>query len=283
MKTRNTIVFRSETAGTSSAAAIETGPLRKWTSRQRAQLFDTIDFTPLVRISIVAGIPKLAGEEPAAVFAQLGRQASSLREMCVAVSSCLPEEAASDRHAERVFVAGTAYNFLNAFRLHRSLPAQRAPWSSSKLHALDFATEADATRAFAILSSRVAYWLWHVSEDGFHVTRSFVLSLPFGDRLFDDAQRDTLTMLGAHLWGDVQAQQIISVNGGRQTVAYRPHASEGLRDEIDRLLLRALDVAPAFIEYLRAFTRTVVAVDEHDETRRRFTNHFSERGRRCPE
>lgn len=283
VKTRNTIVLRSESVETSSAAAIETGALRKWTSRQRAQLFDTIDFTPLGCISIAAGIPKLAGEEPATVFAQLTRQAASLREMCAAASSCLPEEATSDRHTERVFVGGTAYNFLNVFRVHCSLPTQRAPWSSSKLHALDFASEAEASRAFAILSSRIVYWLWHVGEDGFHVTHSFVRSLPFGDGLFDDAQREALTTLGARMWTEVQAQQIISVNGGRQTVAYRPHASEDVRDEIDTLLLGALDVPPAFIEYLRAFTRSVVAVDENDETRRRFTNHFPEGGRQCPE
>lgn len=40
------------------------------------------------------------------------------------------------------------------------------------------------------------------------------------------------------------------------------------------LLLGALDVPLNFIEYLRAFTRTVVVVDEDDEKRRRFTNHF---------
>lgn len=282
VKTRNTIVFRTsndDRAGT----AIETGPLRKWTSRQRAQLFATIDFTPLPGVSIVPGIPKLAGEEAAGVFAILARQHSVLRETCVAVSSCPPEEAASDRHGARVFVAGTAYNFLNVFRPHRSLPEPRAPWSSSKLIALDFASEDAAARSFAVLSSRVAYWLWHVSEDGFHVTRSFVLGLPFGDRVFSAGQQDALEALGAHLWDDIQAQQIISVNGGRQTVAYRPHACEGLRDEIDALLLGALDVTPAFIEYLRAFTRSVVAVDEDDETRRRFTNHFAQGGRRCSE
>lgn len=283
VKTRNTIVFRSENPSLSSPTTIETGPLRKWTSRQRAQLFDTIEFTPLVGASIAAGVPKLGGAEPAAVFAQLARQTHNLHGMCLAVSSCLPEEAASDRHPERVFVAGTAYNFLNVFRLHRTLPEQRAPWSSSKLHALDFASEAHAMRAFAVLSSRVAYWLWHASEDGFHVTRSFVLSLPFGDGLFDDGQRETLASLGTQLWDDVQAQQIVSVNGGRQTLAYRPHASGAMRDQIDALLLGAIDVAPDFINYLRTFTRAVVAVDEDDETRRRFTSHFADGGRRCPE
>jgi hypothetical protein len=279
VKTRNTIVFRS--ANDDPKLAIETGPLRKWTSRQRTRLFSTISFTPL-ELTIVPGIPKLAGASAAAVFARLRRAPSRLGESCLSVSSCLPEETTADPHAPRVFVAGTAYNFLNVFRPHLSLPAQRARWSGSKLTALAFASEAEAACAFALLSSRLAYWLWHVIEDGFHVTRSFVISLPFGSELFDAAQQGALATLGADLWNDVQAQQIISVNGGRQTVAYRPHSSEELRDEIDRLLLGALDVAPQFRDYLRVFARTVVTVDEDDDTRLRFTSHLNREGPRCP-
>ena len=279
VKTRNTIVFRFEGSdGPNAVTTIETGPLRKWTSRQRAQLFNTINFTPLVGISIGAGIPKLAGAESARVFGQLTRQPACLRDMCATVDSCLPEDAASQRHGNHVFIAGTAYNFLNVFRPHRRLPDQRAPWSASRLLALGFASENKAARAFAILGSRIAHWLWYVSEDGFHVTQSFVMTLPFSDRLFSETQKNDLARLGSQLWESVQAQQIISVNGGRQTVAYRPHASEGLRDEIDAVLFEALDVEQTWFDRLRAFTRTALFVDEDDETRRRFTSHFSNGG-----
>ena len=107
------------------------------------------------------------------------------------------------------------------------------------------------------------------------------MSLPFSDKLFSETGRDDLTRLGARLWDEVQTQQVVSVNGGRQTVAYRPHASESLRDEIDASLLEALGVVPDFIEYLRAFTRSVVTVDEGDGTRRRFTGYFTDGDRQC--
>ena len=275
VKTRNAIVFHTENSDSlKSETTIETGPLRKWTSRQRAQLFDKITFTPLIGTSITAGIPKLAGNESARIFEQIMQQTARFRKMCARVDSCLPQVAASDHHSKSVFVAGTAYNFLNVFRSHRSLPTQRAPWSSSKLLVLEFLREDEAARAFAILSSRIVFWLWRVSEDGFHVPRSFVMNLPFSNRLFSDAQKDVLTRLGLHLWEDVQTQQIVSVNRNRQTVAYRPHASEGLRDKIDSLLFEALDLGSAMIERLRAFTRTVVVVDENDETRQRLTSQF---------
>ena len=277
VKTRNAIAFRYRDADeTCTVTAIETGPLRKWTSRQRPRLFEAIDFTPLTGNAIAAGIPKLSGNESVKVFDQLERQIARLREMCTSVGSCPPEEAASNCHqGNSVFVSGTAYNFLNVFRPHRSLPPRRAPWSTSKILVLHFATEGEAARAFAILSSRIAYWLWHVTEDGFHVSRAFVLGLPFSDRLINETQRAVLARIGARLWDDIQGAQIVSVNGGRQTVAYRPHASDSLRDEIDALLLGALGVAPSFVDSLRAFVRNVIAVDEGDRARVRFTRALS--------
>ena len=265
VKTRNTIAFRHDgrnDAG-SATATIETGPLRKWTSRQRSRLFDTIDFTPISDngISITTGIPKLDGTESARVFGRLARLTSRLREMCSSVSSCLPADVARGDADACVFVAGTAYNFLNVFRPHRSLPAQRAPWSASTVQSLEFGGEEQAARGFALLCSRISYWLWRVNEDGFHVSRSFLLELPFNDGTFDKTEREALTQLGTRLWDRVQSHQIVSINGGRQTVAYRPDTGEEIRDEIDALILAAIGADSSFGEYLREFTRTVVTVD----------------------
>lgn len=269
VKTRNTIVLRRACSGDAGSvtATIETSPLRKWTSRQRNRLFDTIDFTPLSdnAISITAGIPKLDGPQSARVFELLARRTSRMREMYLSVGSCLPKDIARSHGDAHVFVAGTAYNFLNVFRRHRSLPPQRAPWSASPLLALRFADEDEAARGLALLCSRVAYWLWRVTEDGFHVARSFLMGLPFNDGIFSETDQATLTSLGSDLWDRVQDQQVVSVNGGRQTVAYRPNVGGNIRDRIDTLLIEALEIDPSFIEYLRAFTRTVVWVDEQDE------------------
>ena len=57
VKTRNAIVFRRKrTVEAGATVAIETGPLRKWTSRQRARLFDGIDFTPFARSARSASV-----------------------------------------------------------------------------------------------------------------------------------------------------------------------------------------------------------------------------------
>lgn len=275
VKTRNAILFRyRDTGETPPDTIIETGPLRKWTSRQRSRLFDAIDFTRLADNSITAGIPKLSGALAVEVFSKLPRRTVRLREMCTFVGSRSIEDAALEREYPCVFVSGTAYNFLNVFRIHRSLPPRRAQWSESKVIALDFSREDEAAAAFAILSSRIAFWLWHVAQDGFHVTRNFVMNLPLSTRLLDGAQREALAGLGAELWEDVQHQQVVSVNGGRQTVAYRPHASGRLRDRIDALLLMALRVVPTFGDYLRNFIHSVVMVD--DDPSKRLAGLFPE-------
>lgn len=279
VKTRNTIVLRADQSDypeRGRPAVIETGPLRKWTSRTRASLFGSIDFTRLEHGSIGEGIPKLCGQDAAHAFTTLERSPHRLRSVCLSASACFPADACIDEGAPRVFVAGTAYNFLNVFRPHESLPRPKAPWSESRLHCFEFADEVTASIAMAILASRVTFWLWHVLGDGFHVSRRFLEELPFSLASFSTAERNSLGTLGRELWRAVQRSQIVSINGGRQTVAYRPHACERIRDRIDGILLSALGVEPDFADRLREFVRQVVTVDATDERRQRFTDQFNE-------
>ncbi|QOJ14019.1 MAG: hypothetical protein HRU75_04930 [Planctomycetia bacterium] len=279
VKTRNTIILRAERSDypeRGRPAVIETGPLRKWTSRTRGSLFGSIDFTRLEDGSIGEGIPKLCGQDAAHAFATLERSPHRLRSIWVSASACFPADACIGEGAPRVFVAGTAYNFLNVFRPHESLPAPKAPWSESRLHCFEFADEATASMAMAILASRATFWLWHVLGDGFHVSRSFLEELPFSLATFSAAERDSLGTLGSEFWRAVQRCQIVSVNGGRQTVAYRPHGCERIRDRIDGILLSAAGIESGFADRLREFVRQVVTVDTADERRQRFTAQFNE-------
>ena len=77
-------------------------------------------------------------------------------------------DAFTPAEAPRVFLASTAYNFLNVYR-DVSNKAGDVPASENSVHCLEFAKEESAEVVFAILSSRLVYWLWHASGDGFHV------------------------------------------------------------------------------------------------------------------
>jgi hypothetical protein len=119
VKTRNAILFRSELpcdTPRGSPATFETGPLRKWTSRTRDRLFSSIKFTPLSRVKIAEGLPKLSGPEQANAYSVLAARLDCLRTLYDHCRTCQPLEATLSRSFPRVFVATTAYNFLNVFR-----------------------------------------------------------------------------------------------------------------------------------------------------------------------
>jgi hypothetical protein len=114
VKTRNAILFRRESdqdPPRGQTAVVETGPLRKWTSRLRPSLFRSISFTRLEKGDISASIPKLGSPSQARAAAVLFERRHSLAYLWSRARSCLPNEALDAPDAPTVFIAGTAYNF----------------------------------------------------------------------------------------------------------------------------------------------------------------------------
>lgn len=268
VKTRNAILFRSELPDDpprACSATMCTGPLRKWTSRTRDKLFDSISFTVLHGVSIVDGIPKLSGDEQSHAFTVLSARKDRLLSLCTRARTCLPHEATVNSDHPRVFVASTAYNFLNVF--HSITVDKRYQLSENTIHCLEFADQATASMALAILSSRLTYWLWHVVGDGFHVGAWFIQNLPFGRSSFTSWQAADLQECGEDLWKALQAHRIVSLNKGKQTVAYRPLALEKKRDAIDDLLIDAAKLPHRFKQTLKQFVKDAVVVDDTDTRR----------------
>jgi hypothetical protein len=268
VKTRNAILFRSESASDplrGTQALLETGPLTKWTSRTRERLFAGVSFTPLHGVDIGERIPKLCGDEQSQVFTVLAGRRDRLRTLGERCRTCRPHEATLKAPKPRVFVASTAYNFLNVF--HSIKVEGKHPLSENTVHCMEFADQARAEMAFAILSSRLTFWLWHVEGDGFHVGGGFVRRLPFGEGSFNDEQAGTLQQAGRQLWDALQDHRIVSLNKGKQTVAYRPLALEKERDVIDDILIDAAGLSKRFRRTLRAFVVDAVVVDDTDARR----------------
>jgi hypothetical protein len=280
VKTRNAILFRFESVETpkrGEAANIETGPLRKWTSRTRANLFQTIDFTAVDSVEITTGIPKLGGVSQAEAFMALKRRLDRLPSLTLRIGTCEVAEALNGEESPKVFVGGTAYNFLNVYRPACLLPDERGvPLSESPVHNLEFKTEAEARAAFAILSSRLTFWLWHVLGDGFHVAGWLYKSIPFGRDSFAKDEFDSLSRLGDVLWRKLQDHRFTSVNGGRQTVGFRPLACNEERDAIDTILAKAAGLKEEFVTELRSFVQKNAVVDSTDERRNHMRKHFAE-------
>jgi hypothetical protein len=103
---------------------------------------------------------------------------------------------------------------------------------------------------FAILTSRVVYWLWRVEGDGFHVSTHFLERLPFG-RAIPAVQAAQLQELGRELWALVRERPVVSRNAGQVSASFSPLAFEGHRDMIDRVLVAAAGLESTFVEKLR--------------------------------
>jgi hypothetical protein len=277
VKTRNAILFHIENETTpqrSEAAEIETGSLRKWTSRTRNKLFESIRFTNIGASDVSVGIPKVEGPLQAAALASLNSSRHALQSFSVRVGKCKVADALNSNCPNHVYVGGTAYNFLNAFLSFSVEVAPEAPLSESPVHCLEFSSERDAFVAYSILNSRVIFWLWHVQADGFHVSSRFIRSIPFDRRSFGDEQLSRLAKLGGVLWEKVQTHRFSSINGGRLTYTFRPLSCNEERDEIDSILVEAGALPSGFKSELKAFVRKTVTVDENDDKRRHLTNYF---------
>ncbi|HZM05723.1 MAG TPA: N-6 DNA methylase [Candidatus Saccharimonadales bacterium] len=106
VKTRNAILFRFESTATprrGEAANIETGPLRKWTSRTRASLFQTINFTEVDSVDITTGIPKLGGFCQAEAFMALMLRLDRLPSLPLRIGTCPVAEALSGEKSPKSF------------------------------------------------------------------------------------------------------------------------------------------------------------------------------------
>lgn len=280
VKTRNAILFRDERPELpprGERSVLETSPMLKWTSRTRARLFSSIKFTPLNGLDISRGIPKLDGPAQSRAAVCLMARANRLATFARHIGTVTPADTFTPVEGEaRVFLGGTAYNFLNVFREHQRHPSCTAPLSTSGVTAIHLRNEDEAWQTLAILSSRLVFWWWHVHCDGFHVPKWFIEGIPFDRDSFSTQQRDLLVTCGRRLWSRLQDHQICSVNGGRLSIAYRPLRCEQERNHIDAILIEAVGLEQRFAAELRRFVRQVVVVDETDRRRSAMQDHFKE-------
>ena len=259
VKTRNTVLFWHRD-GEEVTTRIESGPLRKWRGDSRATMFNAIRFTP-VEGAIREGIPKVDGACQASAFETLSGRWERFDHACTNMRRMpLARVLENDQHT--VFAGATAYNFLNVFlNPPQGVLASASVLSEHPLHAMDFPTRDDAAAAFALLSSHLAFWWWHVTQDGFHVTARFLAGLPFGADALYGASRATLAACGEKLWSLIRADPIVSLNRGRSSLAYSPNGFDDMRREVDHVLADLAGLEPGFVVELQHFTAHTIRAE----------------------
>ncbi len=264
VKTRNAIITWRRYASDRASRKM-TGPLQKWRGHDRARMLRNIRHTE-IRSSIVNGIPKLNSSLQADSLELLIAQGSNLASLVHSFySTSLEHTFGADR--KTVFIGGTAYNFLNVFfRPPVRLQPEPGLMSTNTIHGLSCANLKDAFAAFALLSSGVAFWLWHTLGDGFHVSRNFLESFPLGPTLFNGASIQQLSAVGRELWRDLQSHPVSSLNRGRASLSFPASRLRQQQRAIDQIIVRSSGLPDSFLDELESFIKSVVSATPLNET-----------------
>ena len=234
---------------------VSTGPLRKWRGGDRARMLESVGFTP-VEADIRSGIPKVEGAAQAAALTRLLAERHELRHAVTHIGRATLSDAMCG-DASTVFVAATAYNFLSVFLRPEALAVSSAEaLTENPMQALTCPSRGTALQVFAFLSSRLAFWWWHVHGDGFHVSKHVIETMPVGEAFRSPAFSVALMRLGGLLWDEVKASPVISRNRGRTSLGFSAVASP-LREQIDALLMKSLGLPPCFALELERFCEGV--------------------------
>ncbi|MCF6735233.1 N-6 DNA methylase [Blastococcus sp. KM273129] len=250
IKTRNAIVLLDRSAPRDVVAT----PLTRWTSHSRNAALGSLMRVSVADMPTVPSlIPKIGSDWEQRLFADCITSQGGLGKVLAARFTAPLAEVAME--TAELAIAPTAYNFLNVMR-EPSRAVADGHDSANPFLILRFTTDTEAAAAYALMSSRLAMWLWHVTGDGFHVTQRLTSLLPWPNNAASTA---ALAEIGDRLWKAASQQPVISRNGGRTTVAYPTWPEAALLDEIDiecRGLLPALDTG-----HLSRWHGALMAVD----------------------
>lgn len=259
VKTRNTIMFFKRDKY--SINTIKSSQLQRWNSRNRSSLFKKLEIQSIRSIPIRDFIPKIGTEEEFVVYQSL----SSFQNQIIALGenfSITKLSTCCEKEKRCLFYYNTAYNWLPIFRSIPTLSNSPIPKS---LKALLFKNENGAKFFFVTASSRLAYWLWRVEGDGFHLNNSFLMRLPFNPVFFSEVDIKHLEDLADILWNKIQNYPIISNNSGKMTLNYCPYDCTDVIDEIDKIIINTYNINPAFLTFLKKFVVDTIIVNREKE------------------
>jgi hypothetical protein len=262
IKTRNAIVHLDKTAPSGLSAS----PLYRWTSRTRKWALADIPTTSIYGLDGVPNaIPKIGTEWERDLLLACSKQSHYLEQWhtqrrllpLMRISRSIGED-----QSNLLALAPTAYNFLGVVRdPYRAVTDGHD--SENSFSILHFDSDQHASAAFALLNSRLAFWLWHVTGDGFHVTTTVYRRLPVPSGEQDRLER--LADLGERLWKAVLQNPVISTNRGRTSVSYPAWAHANLIDEIDAEVESSIGID--YSAQLTAWHEQLIVVDLDSERR----------------
>jgi len=258
IKTRNCIAFAELGQEFGRNPQMMTTPLIRWNSRKRKRLFTVVRSVSLGDFPIERCIPKLGSDMEFRAYKKLRSEPLTIGDM-------LREIRGNPKHTRRlgeVYFYSTAYNWLPVFR---HLPNEYGSTGNEfRAHTLICKDSEQADFLFGIFSSRVAYWLWRVEGDGFHLNRTFLLDLPFHASRFSGAHYAEIGELGRHLWDEIRHFPVKKLNAGRLSISYRPYACGDILDRLDMKILQSFEI-DSFGALLRDYVVDTIVAGRDNE------------------
>jgi len=240
VKARACIVFRIS----AQQNRLKTTGLTRWTSPNRMILLSSRK--PLADISdmsVVDYIPKLATAEETDAFTLILNQTQK--------SSCLSNIPTPQTSSYPVVIKGTAYNWICSYdHIPPAFGKDAVPYVSKDLKFIFERTEADQYCLLAMLNSRVAFWLWTVIGDGFHVTSRLISIIQRCRGCINGTNYAELTYLGREFSEALRHYPTTSVNRGKTIISYNHMPLLETVRKIDTTFAQALRLNPVFIDYL---------------------------------
>lgn len=219
-------------------AQVMTTTLTRWSSTSRGDLFASLRYTDITGVSLSSRIPKLGSPLEVQFYRSLRGDGHVLsQDLRVQGSSVMPNNA--------VIVADNAYNWLPVYR---SLPSHGDKSNARWLISCDTQQMADAL--LAILTSHVAFWLWVVEGDGFHVSARWLREFPLDMRAIGDRTLILLSEVGRRYWVRALTHPKIKGNAGKQVARYGFEECVDEMSEATEILCHALG-APRLSPVLR--------------------------------
>jgi hypothetical protein len=248
VKTRNTVLLVEPSKH--QEPEIRTTHLLRWTRVKRADIWRQVRPVDIPGISIGSFVPKLG--TPLEV--ECWRKLRSRRH--ILDSGVLNPE--SERSIDTtVYVYGTAYNWLPAFR---HIPTDDKSLVSPSMRTYDFNTETDADLVYSCLVSSIAFWLWTVESDGFHLTDAFILGLPFVPDAFSSEDTRLMSQLAQAHDTAIRSNPTVKSNAGLKVLNFNRQCAAHISHQIDEVIIRTFGLPPELLALVRERVQNLVFV-----------------------
>lgn len=254
VKTRNAIVFRWK----ENRKSIYTTNLNRWNSRQRDELFKCIKTIPLNGININNWIPKISTQGEIEVLKKLLENKISPLDGTIKLSN----KTLNKKNAkEMLYFYGTAYNWIPIFKeLPPSFDENNNIYIPNSLWAIECEDNFQKDFLYILYNSRLMYWLWAVTGDGFHFSRKNLEVLNIKEFILPKYTKQLIISLSEELWTNVKKNYVKKVNSGKTIGNFSPLSSQEIVNKIDHLIIELFALPESFGSFLREWYFNQISV-----------------------